>query len=193
MMKEPKKITSVWGNKQWGGYPGVKHTSPKIKKLIPASKIYVEPLAGLGRTCDENIHEKVVLNDMSDYAIKYLKENFKKSEITQIDFEECIRIWDSPDTFFLFDPPWDSDVYNINSLPYCNMKAPQYYDRLLEIVKTLKGDWIILSTVNHNKTIRDKLLKTNYTKCVVQSDKKVLFGRKAKTMLTSNKPFTVYR
>ena len=41
---------SVWGNKSFGGYAGLKHTASKVSKYFPSHKIYVEAFAGLART-----------------------------------------------------------------------------------------------------------------------------------------------
>ena len=54
------------------GYPGLTNMAEYIMPYIPTSKIYVEPFAGLGRTVELR-HDKIILNDMSDYAINYLK------------------------------------------------------------------------------------------------------------------------
>ena len=72
----PNKKTSVWGAKlMFGGYSGLKHTADKINDYIPVSKIYVEPFAGLGRTVELR-HEKIILNDMSEYAVDYLRNEY---------------------------------------------------------------------------------------------------------------------
>ena len=73
----------------FGGYPGLAFSAFQISEYIPKCKIYVEPFAGLGRTV-ESKHDRVILNDKSDYAVNYLKSHFPFAEITQEDFEECI-------------------------------------------------------------------------------------------------------
>jgi|LWDU01.1.fsa_nt_gi site-specific DNA-adenine methylase len=188
-LANPDDKISVWGTKQFGGYAGVKHTASRIKQFIPNSMIYVEAFAGMGRTCDENKHHKIILNDMSDFAVKTLQHNFKKSIITQLDFELCVKENDSLDTFFLFDPPWESNIYDgNNNLTYCNMKPSEYYSKLLDIVRTIKGNWIILSSCNKSRY----QFKTNYYELIVESELNVLFGRKARTRLTSNKPLIIH-
>ena len=104
-----------------------------------------------------------------------------------MDFIDTIKKYDSEDTFFLFDPPWESNIYDgNNNIAYCNMKPSQYYNKLLEIVKTIKGDWIILSSLNPSRY----QFKTDYFERHILSEKNVLFGKKAKTRLTSNLPIT---
>ena len=67
------------------GYAGLTAMAEYIKPYIPKSSLYVEPFAGLGRTVEEK-HDKIILNDMSDYAVKYLKEHFPFAVVTQEDF-----------------------------------------------------------------------------------------------------------
>ncbi len=178
---------SVWGAKLLGGYAGLKFTADKINDYIPTSKIYVEPFAGLGRTVELR-HDKIIINDMSDYAVNYLKENFPNAEVTQEDFKECMLKHDSEDTFFLIDPPWRFSCYDLNKNAFCDRKPYDYYSQILEIVKTLKGDWIICSAKDEHE-IKKILSKTDYYKKIVTSDKKVIFGKHAQTLLVSNKPF----
>lgn len=182
---EDKK--SVWGAKlMFGGYAGLKFTADKINQHIPTSKIYVEPFAGLGRTVELR-HEKIILNDMSDYAVNYLKENFSTAIITQEDFMDCIKKYDSEDTFFLIDPPWRFSCYDSHKNAFCDRTPYEYYTQILNIVKTLKGDWIICSAKDEHE-IKKILTKSDYYKTVVTSDKKVIFGKYAQTLLLSNLP-----
>tara|TARA_R110000803_G_scaffold141712_1_gene208107 strand:- start:17 stop:619 length:603 start_codon:yes stop_codon:yes gene_type:complete len=190
-MSEVKK--SVWGNKlMFGGYAGLKHTADKINEYIPTSKIYVEVFAGLGRTVQLR-HDKIILNDMSDYAVDYLNNEYAEySEtcefpiiITQTDFIECIKKWDSEDTFFLIDPPWRFSCYDSHKNAYCDRTPFEYYSQLLKIVPNLKGDWIICSAKDEHE-IKKILSKTDYNKIIVKSDKKVIFGKHATTLLVSN-------
>lgn len=117
---------------------------------------------------------------MSDYANEQNKINHSYAKITHEDFIDCIKQWDSKDTFFLIDPPWFDREYNSNSLAYCDMKANEYYKILSKILPTLKGNWFVLSKAHNPPT---KLW--SYPKTLVESEKNVLFGKKAKTLITS--------
>ena len=92
------------------GYAGLVHTALQISEYIPKCKIYVEPLAGKGRVAKYVKSDRFVLNDMSDYAYNFLSKNFN-AEITQMDFEECIKLYDGQDVFMVFDCPWDLMEY----------------------------------------------------------------------------------
>ena len=92
-------------------YPGLAYTAKLVGKYFPTSKIHVEPFSGLGRTVQYVRADKIILNDMSDYANKFCKKTFPNAIITHQDFVECILRWDGPDTFFLIDPPWDNAYY----------------------------------------------------------------------------------
>ena len=178
----------------FGGYAGLKHTADKINNFIPNSKIYVEPFAGLGRTVEAR-HDKIILNDMSEYAVNYLKNEYQywgetsdsPIMITQENFMDCILKHDSPDTFFLIDPPWRFTCYDSHHNAFCDRTPYEYYSQLLEIMPKLKGDWIICSAKDEHE-IKKILTKTNYSRIVVTSDKKVIFGKHAQTLLVSNLP-----
>jgi len=180
----------------FGGYAGLKHTADKINDYIPTSKIYVEAFAGLGRTVELR-HDKIILNDMSDYAVNHLKNEYGEYEhsinfpvtVTQEDFMDCILKHDTEDTFFLIDPPWRFTCYDSHHNAFCDRTPYEYYSQLLEIMPTLKGDWIICSAKDEHE-IKKILTKTNYHRTVVKSDKKVIFGKHAQTLLVSNRPFT---
>ncbi len=187
---------SVWGAKlMFGGYAGLKHTADKINDYIPTSKTYVEPFAGLGRTVELR-HDNIILNDMSDYAVNYLRKEYNEYDgftypitVTQEDFMNCILRHDSPDTFFLIDPPWRFTCYDSHHNAFCDRKPYEYYSQLLDIVPKLQGDWIICSAKDEHE-IKKILTKTDYHRTVVTSDKKVIFGKHAQTLLVSNLPLT---
>lgn len=186
----------VWGKQGFGGYPGLKFTAEEITQYIPVKQIYVEPFAGKGRTAYYiKRYKTMVLNDKGDYAVSYLKKHFKKAMITQVDYMECIRFWDSESTVFLVDPPWVTSVYTENSLTFCDRPASQYYDEFIKESPNLKGDWVLCSNMEGpgatriNKAVED----FGYYKIEVKSRKNAIFGCKARTLLMSNKPFEVWR
>ena len=171
-----------------GKYSGLSSTAKSINEYIPSSKIYVEPFAGLGRTV-ENRHDKIILNDMSDYAVDYLKINFPYAEITQEDFMVCIKNHDSENTFFLIDPPWRTGHYKYNDLPYCDRNAYDYYVQLMLLFPRLKGTWILCCDKKEME-IKKICSKSGYHNKIIESNQ-MLFGRRIGVMLTSNKPFVV--
>lgn len=168
------------------GYPGLTHTSKEICEYIPKCVLFVEPFAGLGRISKRVKSERYVLNDLSNFAIEYLKKHFKH-EITQLDYLECIKNCDSEDTFFFIDPPWYDEVYDINPLTSYTIPCKEIYSTLKEILPKIKGNWIIAGAVN------SYLLKWDYNHKEIKSKKNYLFGHKARTYLVSNLPFTNYQ
>mgnify|MGYP003141822005 CR=1 FL=1 len=93
-------------------YPGLFFTASQIGAHFPKCRIYCEPFSGLARTAKYARCEIMVLNDMGKYANECCKKNFSKAIITHEDFMACIKKWDSKDTFFLIDPPWDNSYYD---------------------------------------------------------------------------------
>ena len=180
--------TSSWGSKKkFGGYAGVKHTAKAIVGSISdLSKydLWVEAFAGLGRTA-EYVDMMMVLNDKSKYSNDYCKKKFPNAIVENIDFMETIDKYDSEKTIFLFDPPFQYFVYDENQLAYCDRVVWDYYDQLLKRVETLKGDWVILSSADEHEQ-KNILRKSRWGLIIVDSEKNVIFGNKARTMICSN-------
>jgi len=93
-------------------YPGLYWMSKFIGVYFPKTKYYVEPFSGLARTAKYSRSEIMILNDKSEYANKICRKKFANAIITNQDFEDCIKKWDSKETFFLIDPPWRTDFYD---------------------------------------------------------------------------------
>ncbi len=180
-------MTQFWEGKLLGGYAGLEHTAKLIADYIPKCEIYVEPFAGLGRVAKEVNAKRYILNDKSKYAFDFLTKNFN-AEITNVDFEETIKLYDSKDTFFLIDPPWRDEHYSRNSLTFLDKKPWEYYKKIFEMIPNLKGDWILCGVADERQT-RGYMSNHNYNKLIVESKDKVIFGKKARTLLVSNKPF----
>jgi len=183
-------MKTVWGKKLLGGYPGLFHTASKIVKYIPESKIYVEPFSGLGRTVELK-HDKIVLNDKSEYANEECRKKFPTAIVENMDFEDTINKYDSEDTFFLIDPPWIFNVYDVREESFCDRDIKSYYSKILKLVKNIKGDFIICASNDEQKM--DKILTNTakfrgYNIKQIESDKGVIFGKKARTLLVSNLP-----
>ena len=184
------KGVSVWGHKKLGGYAGLKHTASKIIDYIPKCKVYCEPLAGLGRVASLGIDcEEIVLNDKSDYALKYLRQNFPDDTVRSFDFMKCIELYDDDDTFFLIDPPWMHEIYNGNSLSFCDRKDKEYYEQIMKVLPNLKADWILVCGIHPRYRGSTIMRKSSYNLLRLESDNKPIFGKKASVLLASNKPF----
>ena len=188
-MSESKyKKGGYWGKQLLGGYAGLFHTADKIVQFFPKEiDIYVEPFAGLGRTAKLINPKKMILNDKSEYALNYLKENFPNAMITELDFIDCIKQNDSESTFFLIDPPYRKPIYEENSLPFCDREPYQYYRELMDLLPKLKGDWILCSD-HEERSLKGILSKSKYNNIKVSSDSGVIFGKKASVLLSSNLP-----
>lgn len=181
-----KGETSVWGKRKLGGYAGVKHTAKQIIDLIPNINeytLYVEPFAGLGRTA-EYINIPKVLNDLGELSNEYCKDRFQ-CVVENMDFKETISKYDSSTTLFMIDPPWRLDTYTETSYTICDRTVIEYYQELLDIVDNIQGDWFILSSYDEHEQ-KGVLRKSKWNCKEVQSEKKVIFGKYARTLICSN-------
>lgn len=166
-----------------GGYPGLALTARYIAEYIPHCKTYVEPFAGLGRMSRYVHADKKILNDKSEYALKHLRRHFIHCTITDMDFAECIKQHDSPDTFFFIDPPWYSEIYDNNPLPFCDREPKDYYRQILDLCKTMQGDWMLCSSSAMSGL--GNILKTSgYPQKLIRAQRKI-FGKNAVTLLTA--------
>lgn len=184
-------MKAEWQGRTLGGYPGLHHTAAQITRYIPKVHTYVEPFSGLARTAPYVDAVIKVLNDRSEYANNYCRKNFPKATITNEDFMDCIKRWDSEKTFFLVDPPWADKPYAMDhpkrgKLGFLDRHHSEYYKQFLEVAPTLKGDWILCSNWQRK-------IDTTYPQLIVTStESNAIFGMPAKTLLVSNKPFKSY-
>ena len=194
---------AFWGGKLLGGYAGLKHTAKKISEFIPSSKLYVEPFCGLASVSKYVKADKIILNDLSDFIIDYHKsQNYQSKidffvdadansvvvEITKEDFEICIKRHDSSETFFLIDPVWRTEHYSEHTQAFMDRKPSEYYRKIFELVKTMKANWIICGVADERQT-GGFMSNHNYYKKIAESDELVIFGKKARTLLVSNREF----
>jgi len=161
------------------GYPGLAIMAEKMSEFFPKEiKIYVEPFAGLARTAKFCVAEKKVLNDLSDYSIKYMRENFPNAEITQEDYRIVIdRYKDNEDVFMLIDPPWRKNIYKNNALPVCTNTPIEYYDDILARLRDSKCKWILCVDKDEHE-IGKRVSKSGYKNVVIEHPTRTLFNRK---------------
>jgi len=82
--------------------------------------------------------------------INLIAERLKRVHIENLDFRECIRIWDSKNTFFFLDPPY----FGKHRYRY-NLTLKDHLD-LRKILGKVKGKWLL--TYNDHPKIK-KLYK----------------------------------
>jgi len=66
-----------------------------------------------------------------------------------LDFERCIKNWDSPDTFFFLDPPYFETPENY----YRHTMTPEQHEKLAELLKHVEGKWLV--TYAYHPRIRE--------------------------------------
>lgn len=164
------------------GYPGLTHTAKAIAAFIGDCDLFCEPFAGLGRVSEHINADKIWLNDKSDFAFNFLQNNFKTSHITQIDFEECIKLADSVNTTFLFDPPWSRKDYADNPKTFCDRGVGEYYKTLANIVPHLKGRWFCAGRAMGGSRSCVTVYFKNYDSNIIQSER-TINGHPIKTKL----------
>ena len=165
----------------------------QISEYFPITKIHVEPFAGLGRTIPYSKANQNILNDLSDYAISYLKENYPLETITQEDFRDCIKKYrENPDVFMFLDPPWRKNIYKNNDRPVFNMQnITQYYIHIFALLndEVTKCKWMICSDKDRHE-IGVSIKNTGYYTKFLEHPSKKLYGRAVGVQLVSNLQLT---
>ena len=179
---------TIFKGKKLEGYPRLKHTAKRIADYIPKCSIYCEPFAGLGEVARYVTAETKILNDKSEYAYQYLRKEFPRDVIRDLDFKHCMDAYDTPETFFLIDPPWYNDIYSKNDKPFYDRTALQYYEDIFNILEHIKGDWTLCAD-KWEHDVRRICTKSKYDNLILKTDVSLLHG-KIGVLLTSNKPFT---
>ena len=169
------------------GYPGLEHTAQFIKPLIPKSDIYVEVFAGMGRTVELDKHENIILNDMSDFAVKTLKDKFPTCTITQEDYLTVIkRHYKNPNVFLFIDPPWRKNIYKNNEKPEFTENSPiNYYDNILFKLEFATCKWILCVDKDEHE-IGKRVSKSKWVNKIIEHPNIKLYGRPIGVRLASN-------
>ncbi len=169
------------------GYPGLEHTAEFIKPLIPNSKIYVEVFAGMGRTVELDKHDKIILNDMSDFAVKTLKDKFPNCIVTQEDYMKVIKEhYKNPDVFLFLDPPWRKNIYKNNEKPVFTTNSPiEYYTNILNKLEFAECKWILCVDKDEHE-IGKRVSKSKWTNKVIEHPTMKLYGRAIGVRMASN-------
>lgn len=167
------------------GYPGLTYTAKQIADFIGECDIFCEPFAGLGRISKHIKANKIVLNDKSEYAINYLKQNFNNAIITNEDFVKSILNNDSKNTTFLIDPPWSKVDYVKNPKTFCDRGVGEYYKELRNILPNIQGKWFVAGRALGGARSSVSVHFKGFNNIIIISDKKIN-GHFAKTKLFFN-------
>jgi hypothetical protein len=173
------------------GYAGLKNMAEPISQYFPDKPIHVEPFAGLGRTIPFSKASTIILNDLSDYAVQYLREIYPKHLVTQEDFSEIIKRYrENPDVFLFLDPPWRKNIYNNNEKPVFTMKnVTQYYQHIfywLNDSKT-KCKWMLCSDRDRHE-ISEFISDIGYYTKELEHPTVKLYNRPIAVKLVTNYP-----
>lgn len=175
--------------KRWAGFPGLAGTAKKIANLIPRDiTIYVEPFAGAARVFQElkklnETPQYYILNEKSTFINEWLKREFgyhSRVKIYKKDFVQAIKKFDSKNTFFLIDPPWNKSFYDQGFSVFNRETVADYEDEILKVCSKLQGKFIITTRAD-----RRRMLNSGYNHKIIRSVYKVS-GKLPEVLLTTN-------
>jgi len=177
-------LPRITDDKRWAGFPGLAGTAKKIAKMIPNCYYYVEPFAGTAKVYQElsiSMFQYAILNDRSKFIVEWLQKEFGRfAEVTDWDYSNCMHHWDSKETFFLIDQPWNKSYYNQKFSSFTKNSVREYDEEIIEQCKDLKGKFIITSR-RENKI----MLNSGFKNILVESIY-VVSGKYPKVLVTTN-------
>jgi DNA adenine methylase len=102
------------------------------------------------------------------------QERMKNTKLLNKDYRTVIKQYDSPDTFFYLDPPYEdsADLYEEGSMDYEDMRK-----RLDKV----KGKWLL--SINNSKYIRDVFKGYTMKRILVKAKSNNIIGGKNRTEL----------
>lgn len=114
-----------------------------ISQYIPNNiAVYVEPFAGtfsvacyLLEEREEDSPQKFIYNDINRYDLTIFAD-----KIHHLDYKEILKMYDSENTFFYFDPPYFKKEFLYDG---CENYTKQFHIELKEEVEKLKGNFLI--------------------------------------------------
>lgn len=149
---------------QHKNYHGLRYARHEIAKMIPENTmLFVEPFGGHAWVSKEVCGKKAkicVIGDINPEAINWVKNKQKiMNAILKVqDWKKTVKETDSPNTFFLFDPPWNNRRCTVNS-PNPGACGKDYYNEIIETAKKLKGKSIITFPLEKANEICPKIKK----------------------------------
>lgn len=153
-------------------------SSPRDRLL----KIYKVSKGTFNSKGEGKLYKNVPISIVAKNLQKY-KDLLKHTTITNKDYEKVVREYDSPDTFFLLDPPYEESevLYKDGVIDY---------EKMRDLLKSLKGKFLL--TINDSKYIRDVFKGFNQKKVSVSnvSNSPYLETKGRKELFISNYPLT---
>lgn len=134
-------------------YLDIIDTSKTSKKKIKVSNTHSKSLAWLIILCCGESKDLMSKNfignanfEMFKYKLSRYTEYFKRIKITNLDYKDVLKNYDSEETFFYLDPPY----YGFENYYINNNFHQDSHSELSEELKKIKGKWL-LSYYNFDK------------------------------------------
>jgi DNA adenine methylase len=167
-------------------FPKTLNTIPKIQDFVdnpPNSQIAKLTYSILTRCNGFGgiVSDKIYKNSNPFSKLKKLdvyQERMKGTKILNKDYRAVIKKYDSPDTFFYLDPPYENseELYEEGTMDFEDMRR---------VLDKVKGKWLL--SINNSKRIRDVFKGYNMRRIVVKAKGNDSMGVKNRSeLLISN-------
>lgn len=127
------------------------HSSP----LKPGQKIFYT--GNVGKSGKEKFNAMSRVKNIAEY-----KDRMKNTKISSSDYAAVIKDWDTKQTFFFMDPPYEKST---KSFGYAEHESFDF-ERFAKVVKGIKGKFIV--TINDSPRIRDLFKGYNIYEVIVK-------------------------
>lgn len=146
-------------------YAGKRLTAKKLAKIIDSipHRTYVEPFAGMATVMrHKKPSKREVVSDIDCKIIAIAKKEnpaLKRAEVMcGDDYKKIVKKFDSKDTLFYLDPPYEGIKSNWEQLHYDVDNVP--LKEVLSVCKNVKGKCLLSYSASQRKNIcKDKKLQ----------------------------------
>jgi len=107
----------------------------------------------------KTVYPTKLIKNLSKYQQKLTNVELKTE-----DYPEIIRQYDSEDTFFFLDPPYESKCVTVLG---CGYKDTNDFERLAGVLSTIRGKFLM--TINDSERMRTLFAKYNIHACEVEN------------------------
>jgi len=125
-----------------------------------------------GKSFDTTSEGRKIETDYTPYS-----ERLKNVKILNQDYKNIIRTYDSPNTFFYLDPPYEGS----DEMDIYNEKTDFDIKELSDLLSKIKGKFLL--TFNYSKELSDLFKKYNQLKLTTTYQNPV---RKVKELIVKN-------
>ena len=143
-------------------------------------------ISGMPVKDSKDIYKEYIPFNKLKRSIENWKDALQDTQITNKEYGEIIHKYDSPDTFFFLDPPYENTNKNFGYAEDTDFN----FERLATLVRLIKGKFLM--TINDSPNIRRLFNGFNIKPWKVKTPFQIAKEKDRKELLISNYPQKEY-